>query len=226
MGENAIGAFAQGHNGTRIEDQHIAARTAAAAVAADGDADLFGLPAESQRTGHTEAAGATPAADALGQDAVGQIPFGFNPAGIVNNHQTAHSAGAAVAAHGKTDGGFLGDAAGNTEPAVTATAADTLGEDAVSPVALGMVGGAIADERHFAAVGPAAALATNADLNRGRLADAAGNTEPAGTAAAADALGDERVRIIAGRKNAAGVFQIHTAAATAAGTVAAHAETD
>ena len=167
LGEDAIGAFAQGHNGTRIEDQHIATRTAAAAVAADGDADLFGLFAEGQRTGHTETAGATPAANALGEDAVGQIPFGFNAAGIDNNHQTAHSTGAAVAAHGKTDGGFFGDAAGNTKPTVTAPTADALRKNAVGPVALGRVGWTIADECHIAAVGSAAALAADGDLDCG-----------------------------------------------------------
>ena len=195
LGEHAVGGVALGDDHPGGGDRDIAGvtRRAAAAAAHGGGGILFKGGAEADG----EAARAAAAAHRLGEDAIGLDAACADVAGMGD----ADVARRAAAAAGPADGGGVSAALGrqrraDREAADAAAAAHGLGEDGVGVEALGHKG-ALAGDRDIAGRAAKAARAA-ADVRLGVTLErcAQADREAAGTAAAADRLGQDGVGLV------------------------------
>ena len=196
--KDAVGAVLEGDDVADRGHRHRTGITTTFAAAADADADRAAFRGDGQRA--REAAIAAAAAHRLRQDAVGLDALGPDIAIADDGDRLAVAAIVAAAADTNAQAGLAGQAGGNREATIAATATDRLREDAVRPVAGGLDVAIAVDGN---GVGIAAARTGTAD------ADAAGHVLAGGkrdgkaaiAAAATDRLRQDAERILPSGQN-------------------------
>ena len=174
-----------------------------------------------------EAAIAATAADRLREHRVGCGARCVDSRYRIDAHRTADTADIARAAETEREPRATADAARDTETAIPATAADRLRDDAIGMHAGGRdarAGCVVGDgDAHRITARTALAAESQADT-AAIIADRAGDAETARPAATADRLRDDRMRGVAGRRDAAGVVERDGIRAAARSAFAAETE--
>ncbi len=239
VGVDAARLLTFGRDGPCVDDTDIAANVAIAAEAADAHGDHRACPLRRLRV-HTkracgrQAAIAAATADAVGKNPVRLLAERIDAAVVLDCHVAADIARAAVTADRDVEVARtarvgrgrrrLRERAGETEAAVAAAAADALGEHAIRELAhrQNVAGVGHADG---AALAAAAALATEADADRGEIGRrGAGDGESAVAAAATEALRTHAVRLRTVRVDIRAGEDFHRAAVARCASGAADAD--
>ena len=229
MRDDGRGAVAARDDRAGILDIDFAGIIAHAAGAADRHRELYRIGFGCERAGCGKAAVAAAAADALREDAVGMIAGRGQQLGVGDIDFIGLAAGAALAADRDAEipgVGLIAERSREAEAAVTAAAADALGDDRRSRIGK-RFDDAVVGDLDLAAIAAAAAAAAD---RHGELRAVATETacqaagETTGTAAAADALRDDAVRCGLLRGDLSVVEDIDKAGIGAADALAAQRE--
>ena len=206
-GEDTVGEIPQsddlaglGGQAKLIGDADISRRRTGAAGAPDSKGEVIAAIGAGNRISYDILGIAAAAADGLGKDADGVLLVGSDAAGVGDDHVAGNRPRAAGTTDG--DGEAILRAVGGDhhdgvdgQAGVSATAAETLGEDAMGAAAVGdddaAVGHADIARRHARAARAADAHRHAVDLGTG----AAGSGHAAGAPAAADGLGEDTDRV-------------------------------
>ena len=190
-----MGVATEGGDVTCAIENHFTAIATDTALTAHGEVNGRTF---TDAPGDAESSVSAAAADALGQDTVGVLTGGFYYAADrrlfgAHGHLAPQGTATAFTTYAGANFGALSrDTAGDAEPTGTPASAHALGK---YPVRVTTAGGDVAFsiENHFIAVASCPAFTTQTEVDGRGFADAAGDTEAAVTAAAADALGEDAV---------------------------------